>query len=64
MQAPPLTHHRSHLPGRIPELLPRGTDSGGDVEQFATINARYSLDMDVDSVPALCERYGLTFPEP
>lgn len=35
----------------------------GDVEQFAQINQKYDLDMDFDSVPRLCERFGLTFPE-
>lgn len=35
----------------------------GDVEAFAAINARYELDMDFDSVPGLCERFGLTFPD-
>ena len=35
----------------------------GDLEAFAAINQRYQLDMDFDSVPALCERFGLTFPE-
>lgn len=35
----------------------------GDVEAFAAINARYELEMDFDSVPGLCERFGLTFPE-
>ena len=35
----------------------------GDLEQFAEINAKYALDMDFDSVPGLCERFGLTFPE-
>jgi mannose-6-phosphate isomerase-like protein (cupin superfamily) len=35
----------------------------GDIEKFAEINAKYSLDMDFDSVPALCKRFGLTFPE-
>lgn len=34
----------------------------GDLERFAQINAKYSLDMDFDSVPGLCERFGLTFP--
>lgn len=34
----------------------------GDLEAFAAINARYELDMDFDSVPGLCERFGLTFP--
>ena len=35
----------------------------GDVEAFAAINARYDLEMDFDTVPGLCERFGLTFPE-
>ena len=35
----------------------------GDLERFAEINAKYSLDMDFDSVPQLCERFGLTFPD-
>lgn len=35
----------------------------GDLERFAAINAKYSLDMDFDSVPRLCARFGLTFPE-
>jgi len=35
----------------------------GDLEKFAEINAKYELDMDFDSVPDLCERFGLTFPE-
>jgi mannose-6-phosphate isomerase-like protein (cupin superfamily) len=35
----------------------------GDLEQFAAINAKYALDMDFDSVPALCAQFGLTFPE-
>lgn len=34
----------------------------GDLERFARINAKYSLDMDFNSVPGLCERFGLTFP--
>jgi len=35
----------------------------GDVRKFAEINAKYHLDMDFDSVPGLCERFGLTFPK-
>jgi mannose-6-phosphate isomerase-like protein (cupin superfamily) len=35
----------------------------GDRERFATILARYQLKMDFDSVPALCQRFGLTYPE-
>jgi mannose-6-phosphate isomerase-like protein (cupin superfamily) len=35
----------------------------GDVARFAEINRKYRLDMDFDSVPGLCERFGLTFPK-
>lgn len=35
----------------------------GDAEMFAKINGKYELDMDFDSVPWLCERFGLTFPK-
>jgi mannose-6-phosphate isomerase-like protein (cupin superfamily) len=35
----------------------------GDVEAFAEISRKYALDIDLESVPALCERFGLTFPE-
>jgi oxalate decarboxylase/phosphoglucose isomerase-like protein (cupin superfamily) len=34
----------------------------GDLERFAAINQKYALDMQFDSVPALCARFGLTFP--
>ena len=35
----------------------------GDLTKFAEINGRYALEMNFDSVPALCERFGLTFPQ-
>jgi mannose-6-phosphate isomerase-like protein (cupin superfamily) len=35
----------------------------GDVSGFAEINRKYDLEMDFDSVPSLCERFGLTFPK-
>ncbi len=38
-------------------------EAWGDIERFAEINEKYSLDMDFESVPTLCERFGLTFPE-
>lgn len=34
----------------------------GDVEAFARINEKYELGMKFESVPELCERFGLTFP--
>jgi len=35
----------------------------GDLEAFARINQKYDLDMAFESVPELCERFGLTFPQ-
>lgn len=35
----------------------------GDLEKFAKINEKYSLAMNFDSVPGLCQRFGLTFPQ-
>jgi mannose-6-phosphate isomerase-like protein (cupin superfamily) len=35
---------------------------GVDLERFAAANARFDLEMDFESVPALCERFGVTFP--
>jgi hypothetical protein len=32
------------------------------MKRFQEINDKYSLDMDFDSVPGLCDRFGLTFP--
>ena len=30
--------------------------------KFAAINQKYTLEMQLDSVPELCRRFGLTFP--
>jgi mannose-6-phosphate isomerase-like protein (cupin superfamily) len=35
----------------------------GDFDRFEQINKKYNLDMDFNSVPGLCERFGLTFPQ-
>ena len=35
----------------------------GDMARFAEINSKYTLEMDFDSVPRLCERFGVTFPQ-
>ena len=35
----------------------------GDMGRFAEINKKYALDMDFNSVPGLCERFGLVFPK-
>lgn len=38
------------------------TEAGTDIEQMAQISEKYSLEMDFESVPELCERFDLTFP--
>jgi hypothetical protein len=35
----------------------------GDMARFSDINRKYSLEMRFDSVPDLCARFGLTFPQ-
>jgi mannose-6-phosphate isomerase-like protein (cupin superfamily) len=37
--------------------------SWGDLGKFEEINKKYSLDMDFRSVPGLCQRFGVTFPQ-
>jgi len=39
-------------------------EAWGDVEALRRISARYSLEMDLESVPGLCRRFGLSFPAP
>lgn len=33
-----------------------------DPDRFNAVNKRYNLDMDFDSIPELCQRFGLTHP--
>jgi mannose-6-phosphate isomerase-like protein (cupin superfamily) len=37
---------------------------GSDMERVAEINKKYAIEMDFESIPGLCERFGLTFPDP
>jgi mannose-6-phosphate isomerase-like protein (cupin superfamily) len=50
-------------PGGFEDYFREVSRAWGDLEKFAEINAKYDLDMDFDSVPVLCDRFGLTFPE-
>jgi mannose-6-phosphate isomerase-like protein (cupin superfamily) len=38
-------------------------ETGGDLQRIAEINERFAIDMDFESVPRLCERFDVTFPE-
>jgi hypothetical protein len=56
----------ARLLARIYEVFPLTcpvAGARGDMEQLAEINEKYSIDMKMESVPELCERFGLTFPE-
>lgn len=37
---------------------------GADLGQLARLNAKYAIDMQLESVPALCARHRLRFPQP
>lgn len=50
-------------PGGFEEYFREVADAWGDVERFAQINEKYALDRDFETVPELCRRFGLTFPE-
>ena len=43
------------------ELVDAGSAGAPDLEWLAALGARYGLEFDFESVPALCERFGLTF---
>jgi mannose-6-phosphate isomerase-like protein (cupin superfamily) len=50
-------------PGGFENYFHEVAEHWGDLEKFAEINKKYSLEMDFDSVPGLCDRFNLTFPE-
>ena len=37
-------------------------EAWGDMTKFTHINQKYALEMQFESVPGLCQRFGLTFP--
>ena len=49
-------------PGGFENYFREVAAAWGDVAKFAEINEKYHLEMDFESVPRLCERFGLTFP--
>jgi mannose-6-phosphate isomerase-like protein (cupin superfamily) len=50
-------------PGGFEDYFREVAQAWGDVPAFLRIGEKYDLDMDLESVPALCERFGLSFPE-
>lgn len=47
-------------PGGFEDFFRELADAWGHNEQFAALAAKYGLDMQFDSPPQLCERFGLT----
>jgi mannose-6-phosphate isomerase-like protein (cupin superfamily) len=45
------------------ELVDAGAAGPPDPEALTALAARYGLEMDFESIPGLCERFGLTFGE-
>jgi hypothetical protein len=43
------------------ELVDANLAGAPDPEWLAALGARYGLEFDLESVPALCERFGVTF---
>jgi mannose-6-phosphate isomerase-like protein (cupin superfamily) len=37
--------------------------AGSDLGRLVQLNAKYGIDMDFDSIPSFCARFGLTFPQ-
>ena len=50
-------------PGGFEDYFREVAAAWGDLEAFVRLCEKYRLDMDFDSVPVLCRRFGLTFPE-
>ena len=47
-------------PGGFEDFFRELTAAWGNPEQMAALGVKYELDFDFDSVPKLCERFGLT----
>jgi mannose-6-phosphate isomerase-like protein (cupin superfamily) len=50
-------------PGGFEDYFREVAAAWGDVPAFARISEKYDLDIDLEGVPDLCDRFGLTFPE-
>jgi mannose-6-phosphate isomerase-like protein (cupin superfamily) len=38
--------------------------AGSDIDRIVQLNAKYAIDMDFNSIPSFCARFGLVFPQP
>ena len=50
-------------PAGFEEYFAEIAEAFGDSGQMMAVNDKYALDMKLESVPELCQRFGLTFPE-
>ena len=50
-------------PGGFEDFFRELTTAWGNPEQMSALGAKYELDFDFESVPKLCERFGLTMSE-
>ena len=50
-------------PAGFEEYFGEVARSAGDLDRLVEINKKYAIDMDFESVPRLCQRFGLSFPE-
>ena len=50
-------------PGGFEDYFRGVAERWGDLDAFAELNARFGLEMDFGSVPGLCERFNLRFPQ-
>jgi mannose-6-phosphate isomerase-like protein (cupin superfamily) len=50
-------------PGGFETFFREVAEAWGDLAKFAQLNERYGLEMKFESVPELCQRFGLTFPQ-
>ena len=62
MSQEPTEPHRSTVNSDIEEYFREVAAAWGDMTRFAQINQKYALEMRFESVPDLCQRFGLTFP--
>ena len=53
-----------HYFREVAEVFEAADGGRPDLERFAAVNDRYELEMDLDRVAGLCQRFGLTHPLP
>ena len=57
----PRDHRPGGFEGFFAELVDALAAGAPDPERMASLDARYGIEHDLESVPALCERFGMRF---